>query len=124
MRFVSVTGMVEQIKDIDYGKLGARVRARRKELDMTQEELIALTGTSTSHISNIENGKTKVSLELVFQLANALNTSFDYLLYDQYEHPVGVLEHIILRDLRELPAEQQQIVAQLVHSMVLNQTGK
>ena len=76
--------MREDIRNIDYIRLGERLRDKRRELGITQEELCAMANLSTTHLSNIENGNTKVSMETAFRIAGALNTSVDYFLYDQY----------------------------------------
>lgn len=67
---------------VDYGKLGTRVKRRREQLKMSQAELAASTDLSTQHISNIENAKTKVSLEKLVEIANRLGCSADELLCD------------------------------------------
>lgn len=67
---------------VDYVKLGARVKERRDRADMSQVDLASATDLSTQHISNIENAKTKVSLEKVVDIANVLGCSVDELLCD------------------------------------------
>lgn len=60
--------------------LGERVRKRREELNLTQEELAKRAGyQSRSSINNIENGR-PASLKVVHKLAEALNVSEWYLL--------------------------------------------
>jgi len=49
---------------------------------MTQEKLAELTDLSVPHISNIENGKTKLSLPALVAIANALESSLDALVHD------------------------------------------
>lgn len=67
---------------VDYMKLGARVRVRRENLRMSQAELASAAGISIQHVSNIENAKTKVSLEKIVDIANVLGCSVDELLCD------------------------------------------
>jgi len=40
-------------------KIGERIRKRRRELDMTREDLAAVTGISAQTIFSIEAGRTK-----------------------------------------------------------------
>ena len=68
---------------IDYVAVGERIRRIRKEQKMSQEKLAELIDVSTPHMSNIENGKTKFSLQVLIDLANSLNTTPDALLLDQ-----------------------------------------
>ena len=68
--------------DLDYGTIGVRVRATRKKLGLTQEELANRTELTVPYISNIENNHTKLSLVTITAIANALETTIDSLMYD------------------------------------------
>ncbi len=52
--------------------LGANIRKRRRELDMTQDELAAKAGIERSYLSNIEAGKKNFSLGVLVDIAGAL----------------------------------------------------
>jgi len=65
---------------MDYLDLGKRVRARRTELNWTQEKLAQEIGVSTSFIGHIERGSRKASIDTLVQLANAMQISVDSLL--------------------------------------------
>lgn len=65
---------------INYNDLGARIRRRREELNMSQAELASRTNLSTQHISNVENAKTRIGLEKLIAITNVLNCSADELL--------------------------------------------
>ncbi len=61
--------------------LGDRVRQRRDELALTQEQLAAATGLKQFHISRIESGDIKdVKGETLRRLARALRVTSDFLL--------------------------------------------
>lgn len=62
---------------MDYLSLGQQVRYARKRRSYTQAELAELVGCSVQHISHIENGTTKLSVELMVNLANQLGVSLD-----------------------------------------------
>lgn len=67
-----------QVK-LDYRDLGIRIRKRREELNIPQAELASRAGLSVQHISNVENAKSRVGLEKLVNIANALNCSVDQL---------------------------------------------
>lgn len=67
---------------IDYSEVGRRIRATRKERNMTQEELAIACGCSGNHLSAVETGKHKPSLELVVTIATVLECSIDSLFVD------------------------------------------
>ena len=66
-------------QEIDYKLLGLKIKEIRKSKDLTQDDLAEMVSCNTSHISNVENNHTKVSLNVLLAIANALNTSIDYL---------------------------------------------
>ncbi|MBR6523852.1 MAG: helix-turn-helix transcriptional regulator [Clostridia bacterium] len=66
----------------DYASLGARIRKRRKQNRMTQEQLAEACDLSTAHIGHIERGTRAASIETLITISKALNISTDYLLLD------------------------------------------
>lgn len=60
--------------------LANRVRERRRQLGMSQEELAALIGSSQRQISKYENGLNDPTGDVLVALAHALDTSADWLL--------------------------------------------
>ena len=55
---------------MDYKNLGARIKTLRTNKNMTQEQLADKTNLSTVHISHVETGHTKPSLETVINICN------------------------------------------------------
>ena len=61
--------------------LGDRVKERRQELALTQDQLAAASGLKQFHISQIETGGiVEVKTRTIRRLARALRTTTDYLL--------------------------------------------
>ena len=67
---------------MDYYAIGQRIRKYRKAKGLSQEQLAELVDISTTHMSHIETGNTKLSLQVFADLAEALQVSVDSLLYD------------------------------------------
>ncbi|WP_294468170.1 helix-turn-helix transcriptional regulator [uncultured Anaerofustis sp.] len=65
---------------IEYRKLGKRLKDKRKKQGLTQEKLAEYVNLSVSHLSHIENGNEKTSLQTIVNIANILNISLDELL--------------------------------------------
>jgi transcriptional regulator with XRE-family HTH domain len=70
---------------MDYAAMGARIKARRKELHLTQGQLAELCGLSASFLGHIERGTRNASIETLEGLCKALNVSADYLIGLQAE---------------------------------------
>lgn len=68
--------------DKEYLKIGINIANYRKKLNMTQEDLANIVGVSYSYITQIEAPHVvkKMSLEVLFDIAEALNTDIKNLL--------------------------------------------
>lgn len=60
-------------------RFGQAVRKRRRELDITQEELAERAGVHRSYIANIERGEINPALENIERIAEALEVSIPVL---------------------------------------------
>lgn len=67
---------------VNYESLGNKIRERRNFLKVTQENLANDINVSVSFISDIENGRRKMSLETMIKISIALKTSLDYFILD------------------------------------------
>ena len=66
-------------------EIGARIRERRKHVGVTQNYVAQRVDVENSHISNIECGRAKPSLDLIVDIANALDCTADYFLAGEYK---------------------------------------
>lgn len=60
--------------------LGERIKLRREQLNTTQKELAAKAGLTVVQLSRYETGDRKPDPEALTAIADALDTSADYLL--------------------------------------------
>ena len=61
-------------------QFGQRMKQKRKEMHLTQSKLAELLGISNNHVSSIENGREKPSIDLLYKICDMINTTPDYLL--------------------------------------------
>ena len=66
--------------EYQFTNMGSRIRLRRKELKIKQAELAETLEISNNHLSSIENGKQKPSIDIFLGLCKELNVTPDYLL--------------------------------------------
>jgi len=78
----------------DYKAIGERVRKARALRGLTQSELSETCDLAPSYVGIIERGDKKASIETLVKIANALNVSTDYLLFDSLEIKEDRLNHI------------------------------
>lgn len=90
---------------INYHELGKRIGYFRARKGFSQETLGEKIGVNNKHISNIEIGRSRPSLDSLIEIANALDISADDLLVDSLEHSVSTADS----DLHQLILECNEI---------------
>lgn len=65
--------------EIDYKELGNNIRKIRTQKGMSQITLAKVIGVSQTHMSNIENGNTGISLLTAIKISKQLECSVDNL---------------------------------------------
>lgn len=60
--------------------IGKKIAQRRKELNLTQEDLAYSSDIDRSYIGYIENGKNNVTITILSKIAKALNMNLKDLL--------------------------------------------
>lgn len=96
-----------------------RIRDRRSELGLSQEELALQIGSSQKQVSKYETGKNNPTSDVLDALADVLNTTSDYLLgrTDNPERPLrneqdlDEIEREAIEILRsKKPADRKRVV--------------
>jgi len=93
--------------ELDYFKIGQRIKKYRKAYNLTQEMLAEKVGISSVHISHIETGSTKLSLPVLVNIAQELAVPTDELIFDKpqinrtaiTDEIVGILNSCSLHDM-------------------------
>ena len=79
--------------ELDYKAIGKRIKIVRIKADLTQEALAEKASLSTTHMSNIETGNSKLSLPTIVSLANSV--SVDEFLCDSVIHSKDIFSQEI-----------------------------
>lgn len=77
--------------------IGKRIRDARNEHKWLISQLSERSGLSVAHISSIERGKCNFSIESLINIADALKTDIEYLLFGKVELndvPDGFIEMV------------------------------
>lgn len=85
--------------EFQYQSMGERIKTRRKELHLKQSELAEMINISNNHMSSIENGRQKPSLDTFIHLCKYLDITPDYLLLGSmhgYNIPFDILDKLRL----------------------------
>ena len=95
------------MENYDSKILGERIKSRRKELRMSQEELGNRIGFTKSSISRIEHGDRTVSFENINKIASVLEVDQKWLLgwTDEVQFSRDQLAHHVLDILENMQAD-------------------
>lgn len=99
---------------------GERIKRRREQLGLSQEELAARVGTSQKQISQYERGMVEPSTATVYLLSRELEVSTDWLfgLSDHMNPEAGELELEVIRLLLSQPVEQRTKILNAIRALV------
>ena len=67
--------------DLDFNKIGQRIRSQREFLGLTREQFAELIEKTPKFCSDIELGVKGMSLQTLNAIGNKLKLSVDYILY-------------------------------------------
>ena len=103
---------------------GKRVKELRKQRRWTQKDLAGRLGIRFALLNKYEGGLHVPPLDKLIELADALDTSVDFLLtgdpgQDVPLHSKRLLERF--QELEEFDANAQQVVIELIDAMILKQ---
>ena len=102
---------------IDFSKISKKLKELRISKNLTQEYVANIADVNVSHISNIENNRVKISLSTLVQMCNALDTTVDFILADDYNDTSTPLEQEILHELRSCPYETQLQILKIIKAL-------
>ena len=66
--------------EIDYAKVGLKMKELRVSQGITQEKIAKDLDTTIAYVSNVENNRTKLNLRILIYYANLCHVSVEYLL--------------------------------------------
>lgn len=99
---------------MDYYEIGQRIRKNRKALGLSQEELAEKIGISSTHMSHIETGNTKLSLPVLVSISAALEVRTDELLFEEKTATRGEGLNDILAALDDCSSKELSIIREIV----------
>ena len=105
---------------LDYYKIGQKIRKVRKAHGLSQEELAEKVNISTTHMSHIETGNTKLSLPVLVDIAAALEIRTDDLLSDSPTASASTALSEISAVLDGCSAQQSKVIADIVKAAKLS----
>lgn len=102
---------------MNYYEIGQRIRKFRKAYNFSQEQLAEKVGISVTHMSHIETGNTKLSLQVFVDIANALSVQTDELLYDIPQINRTVIKHELTEILDSCSQHEIYILVDVIKTL-------
>lgn len=103
---------------LDYEQIGKQVKIARIQAGVTQEYLAEKVKISTTHLSNVERGTTKVGLNVIVDISKALHVSLDILLCNEvgtpYQKPI--LNGKMADLLEDCDARELMVIGEIVET--------
>lgn len=105
---------------IDYHSIGKNIRRHRNRLGITQEALAEKVNVSIPHISRIENGSAKPSLQTLVDVCNALDVPLDYLMRDSIHAAQRCADSRLDEVLADCSAQEMDMIADVAEAVLRN----
>lgn len=102
---------------MNYYEIGQRIRKFRKAYNLSQEQLAEKVGISTTHMSHIETGNTKLSLPVFVDIAKVLSVRTDELLYDNPQMNKSIMTDEIIELIDSCSLHDMYIITDVIKSM-------
>lgn len=102
---------------MDYNALGARIKNKRLEQNLTQEQLAEKVELSAVYIGQIERGERKMTIETLVKLANSLNSSIEELLKDSTSSNINARLNELVNIAKELDTSDIDKVIDVIKAM-------
>ena len=99
---------------MNYYEIGQRIRKKRKAQGLSQEDLAEKIGISTTHMSHIETGNTKLSLPVFVSVADALNCRTDELLHESDSAGKSASAESILQVMERCTPQQLRVIEDII----------
>lgn len=107
---------------MNYYEIGQRIRRFRKAHSLSQEELAEKVGISTTHMSHIETGNTKLSLAVLVKIALTLEVNTDDILFEQSVINKSSLTEQILELLEDCSPQELIIIFDIIKATKISLT--
>ena len=99
-------------------RIGKRIKERREELGMTQDQFAEKLGVATNYISTIERGASFPRCEKLIMLLNGLETSADAIFCDVLDHTADYRASMLSEKIAALPVSEQKRILDMVELMI------
>lgn len=102
---------------LDNSKIGLRIRYARNRAGITQEQLADILNVSRIQVVFLENGMRGASLEVLVNIANALNVPISDLLADHLNRAESISNMELLRIILDCTEQEEKIITKVAKAL-------
>ena len=99
-------------------RIGKRIKQRREQIGLTQEQFAEKLGVAPNYISTIERGASFPHCEKLIAIINGLETSADAIFCDVIDHTTEYRASVLSQKLQALPPADQKRILEIVEFMI------
>lgn len=112
-------GGIIVLPELDYKKIGQRIKTARLEKHLTQAELGEMVGCSNNHMSHVEVGQTKVSLPMLAKISYVLEKELQFfVLGTPYAGKAAIVDQEIAEKLKRCDAATLVSVSNIIDTLL------
>ncbi len=100
------------MKELNYKKIGERLRKLRKYIGLTQEQVADILNLGRDAILRIEKGERKIDLQELMNFSKLYNVTIDEITMD--EQTINTNEIVLARAFKELSEKDQKEIISLI----------
>ena len=105
-------------------RIGKRIKQRREQIGLTQEQFAEKLGVAPNYISTIERGASFPRCEKLIAIINGLETSADAIFCDVIDHTTEYRASVLSQKLQALPPADQKRILEIVEFMIQQAENK
>ena len=114
---------VMYMKELNYKKIGERLRKLRKYMGLTQEQVAEILSVGRDAILRIEKGDRKIDLQELMNFSKLYNISMDELTME--EHTINSSDVSFARGFNELSEkDKKEIISLIEYKNILKSQNK
>ena len=111
------------MKELNYKKIGERLRKLRKYMGLTQEQVAEILSVGRDAILRIEKGDRKIDLQELMNFSKLYNISMDELTME--EHTINSSDFAFARGFNELSEkDKKEIISLIEYKNILKSQNK
>jgi transcriptional regulator with XRE-family HTH domain len=107
-----------------YSQLGQKIAEIRKQINLTQVQLAEMLGLTQPVLANYENGRRKIPVSVLIEIAITLEIPLEDLLpvdlNKKRRGPITKMDKELAK-IKHLPVNQQKMVLEVIQSMLKHQ---